>query len=78
MVCHLNGDLNTTIKHELMCDQFPTIWTEFIDPLGKKTIIGGFYMEWTRDGHNSEEAQWSGSSFEPNTQTFRDINATVS
>ena len=39
-----------SVLEQLMCEQFPSIWLEFKDHLGAKTIIGGFYREWTREG----------------------------
>ena len=40
-----------------MSENFPSIWLELKDHLGAKTIIGGFYIEWSREGKNSDQDQ---------------------
>ena len=39
--------------HDLMSEEFPSIWLEQNFPGNKKTLIGGFYREWSRGGKDS-------------------------
>ena len=55
IICLVKNDLMEATKccDELMSDGFPSIWLEINLAGMKKTIIGGFYREWSRDGCDS-------------------------
>ena len=45
------------IRHDLMSENFPSIWLE-IERINRTNLtIGGFYREWTRHGDSSKESQ---------------------
>ena len=48
-----NCGVNFSIRTELMAETFPSIWLEIHDKHKSKTLLGGFYRQWTNDGIRS-------------------------
>ena len=47
----------TKVRNDLMTKDFPSIWLEITRSKQKNLLICSFYLEWTRNGNNSENKQ---------------------
>ena len=59
ILCLVKSSIKQQITEDetLMCTDFPSIWLEYVNLIGTKFLIGGFYREWTKDGVSTEAEQ---------------------
>ena len=52
-----NSGVEVELREDLMSDSFPSIWFEIKDKNRSKSLIGGFYRQWSSDGKLSVPKQ---------------------
>ena len=59
IICLIDEELlnQTIIRTDLTSVDFPSLWVEIENEVGKNVLCGGFYREWTPNGNRSIEAQ---------------------
>ena len=45
------------LRTDLMSNEFPSIWLEFINPIKKNTLIAGFYRQWSSETCKKKDAE---------------------
>ena len=48
---------STKTREDLMSVDFPSIWMEVKQSVGKNVLVCGYYREWSKNGRKTEKEQ---------------------